>query len=324
MTGMNESELLSLCSDKNIKRSRIIPYWTADIYSFGKYIRAYGYFPKFLPLCVYTDHGPSSQDYPYEHELNSDAPCQFYHSPKSVKEWKKVSSKPCFVLYSPFVYYRRNNNINKSANATGTLAFPAHSTPSIDDISNVELYIKQLLDLPSEFQPVSVCLHMHDIKKDRHKLFLKHNIPIYTAGNTLDDRFVERFYDILKNFSFATSNIVGSYTYYAIEMGIPFFAFGNKQVFINRGDPNVTIGEYDPYKESPSYRTLYDMFNGLHTKITPEQRDLIETDLGLRDGISRIKMSYVLYVSFFKWMISTAGLKYISDGMRRKLQLLLS
>lgn len=302
---MTERELIDLCLQTEAVRSRNILYWTAEIYGFGKHIREYGFYPRFLPLCVYTDHGPGQlDDRPYLHELTSGAPCQMYHSPASVEIWKKFSSNTCYVLYSPFVFYRRSCKIEKSKNAKGTIAFPAHSTPMIDDVSDVELYIKQLLELPDRFQPVSVCLYMQDINKGRHKIFMKHKIPVVTAGCTLDLRFTQRFYDILKNFLFATSNSIGSYVYYAVEMGIPFSLYGNKQVYINTGDPNIPYGEWDPYKESKSYRMMSDLFSGLQTEITQEQKEVVETTLGLKDGIGRIKMSFVLYSSFLKWALN--------------------
>ena len=194
--------------------------------------------------------------------------------------------------------------------AKGTIVFPAHTTPSIDDISDVENYIQQLFELPEEFQPISVCLHMHDINKGRHHIFKKHKIPIYTAGSNLDDRFAERFYDIIKNFRYATSNMVGSYLYYCIEMGIPFSIYGNKQVFINQLDPNIPKGLYDPYAEFQRFRQVHDMFSGIFTNISPAQKEYVEISLGLRDGISRGKMAWVLYSSFFKWVFSGTGIRF--------------
>lgn len=327
MTSPEEKELNSLCQSDPKPAWRFFPspYWTAEVYSFGKYIRQYGRFPSFLPLCIFTDHGAGSIDYPAKHEIESDAPCQFYHSPKTFTEWKKISTKSCYVLYSPFVFYRRKNRIERATDAKGTIAFPAHTTTVIEDASDIEIYIKQLLELPQEFQPVSVCLHMHDIRKGRHKIFLKHKIPVYTAGDGNDYRFCERFYNILKKFRYATSNMVGSYLYYSVEMGIPFSIYGNKQIFINSGDPNVPLGEYDPYKEFPSYRKAYDMFNGLYTEIMQEQREIVETDLGLRDGISRAKMAYVLYSSFIKWaFLSTRGVKFILSWAKKSIKSRLS
>lgn len=310
---MEEEELLSLCQSRPKKKFQIIPppYWTAEIYSFGKYIREYGYLPSFLPLCIYTDHGPGGSDAPYGHELESDAPVQLFHSGQSVENWRKVSEKPCYIFYSPSVYYRRSRGIERSPDAAGTIAFPAHTTTTIEDISDIKIYIDQLLALPEEFQPVSACLHMHDINKGKHKLFQNRGIKVYTAGNSLDYRFVERFYEILRHYKYSTSNLVGSYAYYSVEMGIPFSIYGNKQKFINSGDPNITRGEWDPYVESQTYRKSYDLFKGLFIEITPEQKEKVEFELGLQTGISRCRMALVLYTSFFIWLFRLKSQKYI-------------
>jgi hypothetical protein len=89
----------------------------------------------------------------------------------------------------------------------GTICFAAHSTPGIDDTSDIELYARQLLALPDKFQPVTVCLHMHDINKGQYKIFQNAGLPVVTAGNTSDHKFIERFLNILKEYSYSTSNI---------------------------------------------------------------------------------------------------------------------
>lgn len=318
---MGNDPLVDYCNTDIQTAHKIIGvyYWTAETYSFGKHIREYGFYPSFLPLCVYTDHGAGTIDKPFKHELESDAPCQLYHSPDSVREWAKFSAKPCHVLYSPFVFYRKNRHIEQVPSAKGTIAFPAHSTPSIDDVSDIEIYIKQLLTLPEQFQPVSVCLHMHDINKGRHKVFEKHGIPVHTAGNAEDDRFAERFYDIIKNFRYATSNMVGSYLYYCVEMGMPFSIYGEKQQFINREDTNIVSGEYDPYKLFESCRVAHDLFSGLYTDITEEQKKFVETHLGLYDGVGRIKMAIILYTSLVTWLYRN---KFIQKKLLQKFKAL--
>ena len=309
---MEENELLDLCQPKVRVSFQIIPspYWTAEIYSFGKYIREYGYYPFFLPLCVYTDHGPGYVNPPLLHELESDAPAQFYHSPLAVREWRKIAKKPCYNLYSPAVFYRRKNKITTDPEANGTIAFYAHSTQDIDNISNIETYAKQLLALPNIFQPVSVCLHMHDVNKGKYKVFMKYGIPVYTAGNGSDYRFIERFYEIIRKFKYATSDIVGSYLYYAVEMGIPFFIFGEHPIFENKGNIHFEIGALDFLKVYPEYLKTLNLFVGLFETITNEQRQLVERDLGIRNGISRWKMARVLYMSFLRFIFSSRGFKY--------------
>ena len=302
--GYSEEELLQLCDDNLAYKGKAKwHYWTAEVYSFGRHIRNYAFYPSFLPLHIYTDHGPGCYitEIP-KHEFEHDASCQFYHSADSVKLFKKSSDKPCYTMLSPFAWCRKVRKIQQSDNARGTLAFPAHSTQDIDLVSDIEEYIEQLKKLPEEFQPVSVCLHMHDINKDQHKIFMKHNIPVYTAGNAFDQRFAERFYDILKNYKYTTSNMIGSYTYYSIEMGIPFSLYGKEAKYENKGNANMVIGEM-PLNLFYDYYKISETFKGLYKIITEDQKKIAEISLGINEGISRIEMAKLLYYAYFRQSI---------------------
>jgi hypothetical protein len=297
-----------------------LSYWTAEVYGFGKYIRKYGYYPKWLPLCIYTDHSPGNRDAPSPHELASSAPVQVYHSSLRVKQWKGVSKKLCYCLYSPYVFCRKKNKIEKSVDAVGTIAFPAHTTDAIDDVSNIQAYIDQLKKLPAEFQPVSVCLHMTDINKEQHKIFIKNGFEVYTAGHAFNDGFIERFYSIIKNFKYSTSNLGGSYLYYCVEMGIPFFLYGDGPRYINKSDPNIEKGEYTSYKKQKTYQELVSLFSAISTTVTEEQRSFVHKGLGVDDGLGRMQMAAVLYYSLFRCIFRLSNLVYIFRRLRKMWQ----
>lgn len=288
------------------------PYWSAEIYGFGRYIRRYGYFPSWLPLCVETDHG-AGPVYTVAKELGSSAPVQLFHSPISVSLWKRHSKKSCYCFYSPFVFCRKTNGIEKTADAKGTIAFPAHTTIHLEDVSNVEVYINQLRELPEKFQPVGICLHMTDVNKGLHKKFLAAGFEVFTAGNIYDDAFSERFYSIIKNFKYSTSNLLGSYTYYCVEMGIPFFIYGQEPEYINKDDLAVPLGKFDPYQQFDSHRNAHDLFFTVTTEITEEQRTFVNTNLGVYDGLGRLQMAAVLYYSlirrFLMWITFVYAVK---------------
>ena len=80
---------------------------------------------------------------------------------------------------------------------------------------------------------------------------------------------------------------------------MPFSIYGNKQIFINNRDPNLPKGPYDPYAEFQPYRDVHDMFAGLSTDITPEQKEYVETALGLKDGLSRREMACTIFLILF-------------------------
>ena len=314
VTGMSESELLGLCDSRHaIPYSGARSYWTAEIYGFGRHIREYGYFPSFFPLRIFTDHGVGGADRPLKFELESGAPVQFYHSPRLVDEWRKLSRIPCYVLYSPFVFYRRRNGIYQRADARGTLFYVAHTTADIDDESDIELLIGQIQALPSDFQPVSVSLHMHDINKGLHRIFQKYRIPVHTAGNSNDHRFAARFYDILRNFKYSASNLPMSCLFYSVEMGIPHSLIGNKPAYNNKGNVNITSGrQFDPLKEWQSLQAIYDLFCGMNTEITQTQREFVERELGLNEGVSRLRMCFILYNALLSMVLFR-----IRRGLRR-------
>ena len=295
-TNVNKEEecqknLEFLCKEykRSFKLISRISYWTAEVYGIGKHLRIYGFYPKWFPLCVYTDHGPGVFGKPFKHELESTAPVQLYHSPIRAKQWRSISEKPCYCYYSPFVYYRQRNHIKKSDDASGTIAFPSHGTLTVEDTSNVQDYINHLKGLPVQFQPISICLHMNEILKGSHEEFIQAGFDVFTAGHTFDDDFTERFYSIIKKFKYSTSNSVGSYVYYCIEMGIPFFLSGEPPKYVNKGDENISMGKYDPHKEFELYRKAYDLFSVVTTSITEEQKKFVTMSLGLDNGISRWK-----------------------------------
>src|SRR5688572_16028376 len=127
---MDSFQLTELCKEPP-KRNKI--FWTPEVYGFGPVIRNYGFFPKKLPLNIYLAHGITMFEKPLPHELMNSAPLMFYFSPRLVNSFRSVSQKPCYCLISPNVFYRRINNIARGANAKGTLAFLAHTTPLIED-----------------------------------------------------------------------------------------------------------------------------------------------------------------------------------------------
>jgi hypothetical protein len=298
--GYTQRYLEELCSDDSVSKGMAAwKYWPSEVYSFGRHIRDYAFYPSFLPLLCYTDHGAGDHITIFKHEIETDAPVLFYHTYSMVKKFKAISSRQCYCMLSPFVWYRRKNKISQSSTACGTLAFPSHSTGATEIRYNIDEYIDILLKLPKKFKPVCVCLHMHDINKGDHKQYLKRNIPVYTAGSAFDIRFAERWYNIVKNFKYTTSQIIGSYTYYSVEMEIPFFLYGKVMPLYNISDQNFPLGENIPVFDE-LHTKIYKIFSEISDKITDEQKIIIENGLGIHDCISRFKMATILYAAYIK------------------------
>lgn len=298
-----DAELDSIPKEFSRTLVRRLSSWTAEVYGAGAFFRRYGVYPKWLPLCISTDHGPRER-LPSQEELNSPYAIQMYQSPKNVKHWKKISNKPCYCFVSPFQYFRNKNNLTIDSNSKGTIAFLGHTTTAIDDVFDIDNYIGQLKNLPDIYHPISICVHMHDIHKAAHKKFILEGFDVYSAGHVDDPKYIENFYSIIRRFKYGTSNSFGSYIFYCVEMGIPFSIIGEQQILINNLDKSIPTGKYNPSDFCSHYAEAKSLFLGLHSSINEEQREYVISNLGVYDTVSRLHMTCLLYYALIRWVLS--------------------
>jgi hypothetical protein len=142
-------------------------------------------------------------------------------------------------------------------------------------------------------------------------------------GNSLD--FVKNFYDILSSHKYATSNEVGSYTFYAIDLKIPFFLTGEAPVIINKGEKDVNIGKTACFRDFDLGIKTYNLFSTGPTKtITKTQSKFVTEEMGINDCLSPKEMRILFWKyfnknnywlkAFFPYIISLLLLKIILDG----------
>jgi len=302
------------------------PFFVNEVYGLGYWLKDYGYYPKSWPLFTYMDHGTTLSDTIPPHERENDAPVIFKFSPRLVAEFAKVSKKPVYGLINPTIYCRSKKKISKDENASGSLFFPAHTTEMIDDNTSWDSFIQNLDNIPAQYKPIDICLHPTDVKKGLDKIFRDKGYKVYTAGDAFSYEFPEKMYNILRRYKFSISNIVGSYVFYSIEMGIPFSLYGSEPKFNNIGDNNIERGEYTSYKRQSAYQKAVKLFTGFHTEISQEQAAFINTELGKYHSISRVKASILLYRSLIQYLITHPAyllpprLTSILVKMKRKLK----
>jgi len=223
----------------------------------------------------------------------------FKFSPRLVALYRKESRKPVYNIINPFVYYRRSRKINVSEAARGTIFFVAHSTSEIDDLTDWEEYINQLKKIPEQFHPIDVCLHPTDMNKGLNLIFEQHGYKIVTAGDLASYQYTINFYDILRNYRYSMSNLLGSYLFYSVEMGIPFSLYGEEPKYFNKADNNIEKGNYVSYKTDNTYRKAKGLFSGFYTVISKEQAEFVNYELGINDTISRGKACWLVYTAVF-------------------------
>ncbi|MBW4459619.1 MAG: FkbM family methyltransferase [Nodosilinea sp. WJT8-NPBG4] len=272
-------------------------------YGLGKWLRRDLTLPEGLPLHIHMDHGVRISEAMTNCDLLATQPI-FFTSAAQRDEYGKQTGKRAYVSSSPFVACRTLNQIEPDADAKGTVAFPVHSTHLIDVVIDWEKYADDLLSLPTEYQPVTVCLYWKDLLAGRHTPFLKRGMAVVTTGHMADPDFATTFYSILRQHRYCSSNMVGSYTFYAVEMGIPFFIHGMPPVFNNHGhDHNRPTGTYTvdnltddrEKRDFLEFQRLFEMDVNAGVKVSARTRALCLSKLGIGQSDSKATLQRVVY-----------------------------
>lgn len=212
-------------------------------------------------------------------------------------------------------WFTNRDVLNYPESRSGTIYFPHHSNPGFKVLGFRDLdAIKYLTKLPTKFDPISVCLHSHDLNSDREKLFSSAGFEIVTAGDGRDFNYRENFLELISNYKYAISEGWGSQVAYLIKLGIPTqIIFGDITVVedIPGAKPHGT-GDSVLYE---NIRKLDLAFAAAPDQITPEQIKLVEEMLGFKFRFSKTKIFLIAWSSLLivgtTWLSKKALKKYL-------------
>lgn len=282
-----------------------------EMYGIGYWLKKRFNIPAFIKLVNWEiQHSPPLSNKIQDEHISTKAHFFFYNEIEQGNYERK--GKKGILVGSSFVHCRNLNKIKKSESAKGTIAFPVHSIQEVDLIFNWQQYAHELLNLPSQYQPVSVCLYYREIQNGAYKPFLEKNIPVFCSGHMKDYDFPLNFYNIIKNFKFSTSNAIGSYAYYSIEMGIPYFMYGKAPSIYNHGNNSGFIkGKEVPYldesiKDFEFIRkeinlTTFDINSSV--TISKDLQNYIDTKLGNNNKYNLIKIHISIWTRFIRYFL---------------------
>jgi len=272
-------------------------------YGLNIIIRNYLCIPKWLPFMAFMEHGWTALDTPLKSDISAKGyPIMFVYSKRRLDAYKDKdhSFKKILISGIPFILYRKLNKIAQKKNAIGSIAFPSHGTDLVKSQYSIEQFCTELNKLPDRFKPITICLHFDNIFEK--KIYSSLGFTVVTAGERYDSKFFINFYEIITSYKYVISNVIGSHTFYSVDLGIPFFIMGTLAVNKNplSKDPNVPkkyiLTDYKYGKEA------YDIFNtGPVDYISEEQKKYVENESGIKEKSSRIVLVFYYWIFFFQW-----------------------
>lgn len=289
--GMSDDELLSLAQPLKFKRWS---FFDSEAYGASKWIKNYVGYPQCLPFRFLYEHGPNQWDIPMPHLKTLYSWKVGFYSKRLTDVWNSQRIwKNGIQILSPFVLYRKVNNIHISDNAKGTLIFHHHSTEWSKYYNDIDSFINEIHQkLPEKFFPISVCLHYCDVRNEILDFYRKHSIPCYTAGHWANPYFLSNFYTILQNFRFSVSNGIGSQALYSTEMGIPYSIIGEPPVLVNSIDDNRKATNNKKHTQESK---CYNLFYGVNDVVKSECYDFCYKELGLDSNVGLSKYKKIIW-----------------------------
>lgn len=272
---------------------------------------------------ITVQHGWAPADIPDANDVLNAKSLMLCQSRRDRDNFIKKSPVRCEIAGAPFVHYRRRHAIEIAPDAKGTVAFPAHSVPGLYAEFDLDRYCDELLALPEKFQPVTVCLHPSDIMTYKiDKRYHARGFQTVSAGVGTDLPFCPAFYEILRKHRYSTSNEPGSYTFYAVEMGIPFFILGETAQRDNTVTRNIDApqGVYS-IADLKHGQIAFEIFSDRdYDVISAEQRDYVISELGVEDCLSPAELNQALWDVAKKQHYVPNMFKFLGAALRAALK----
>jgi len=328
--GFSNKQLKSVCGEELLIYDQQLPYgssawlnWPVEIYSFGRCYREWLNLPSWFPLPLYGDHGCKHSGIMDPHEIDHKGKVFLTWQKDRAKNLNKKYKKKILRIPHPWVIFNRMYNIKKRNNIRGTLVFLKHSNVGTKILNyNFDKYFSKLNSLPKKYHPLVLCIHQHDVKKNLYLQLKKYNYPIISAGNTSSVYFVERFYNIISRFNYATSNFGGSELFLCEEFNLKYFILGNTPIYFNFGLDQIPKGILLPPDEIgvKSLNKKNKLFNEFPPKANNSKKYFVKDMLGLDVNFNKAKKKLLIYVIQETLLNFHLTILYILIGLLKKVK----
>ncbi len=286
-----------------------IEYWDGNtFYGIGNILRQYSGLPFFYPLNFHIQHGivffenlnSTAINENLEFYGSTDNDCIFLmfneNCAEHIRKFKQVNVK---AIGAPIIYLDEYISNKHKNNRRGTIVFPSHGIEQIDIITDYEKYITELLNLPSFFSPITICMHYMDVQRGYSKPFIDRGFTVLCNGDLRNPFFLYNFIDNCAGFEYATTNNENSSApYYAIYLGLKVFTYG---------PPSQMIPLTDSYNEC--IKTSPDIkHNNFPIELVEDynrQKAIAYNELGVHLRHSKTEMRKLLISGLSKKFINT-------------------
>jgi hypothetical protein len=150
----------------------------------------------------------------------------------------------------------------------------------------------------------------HDINKGEHLKVRGLGFPIVTTGSLNSQKFVDRFYELVRQFNYAAGVYHGSQVYYCLDFGLPFLILADGSLKLESlSGADTPAGFYDgvsvDYPDLEEREVYLEWFNSLKIQnyaVTESQLKFVREQMGYSASISRFRFAVLVWLQLFRHM----------------------
>ncbi|MFC1707550.1 hypothetical protein ACFL59_12175 [Planctomycetota bacterium] len=231
-----QQDLDALCRDRVLQTSELLS--ANDYYGNAEMVKRYVGLPALYPLKAVIPHGVAlSATWVWQAEVNSRLPVYFSYCRNRRRALSQHGFAAIVDFVHPFLLALELLRHQAPKARRGTIVFRKHSTHMLDMVVDDELLVGQLERIPSDRQPVTVCLYWKDVLRGVQRVYQRRGIPVVSAGHIFDSMFLPRLVHLLSSFAHAASAEVGTHVFLAIAAGCHFHLLDPVPVAVRGAEP---------------------------------------------------------------------------------------
>jgi hypothetical protein len=299
---LGQDDPAALCVDRPLRTREI--FKQNDFYGQAAVLKRYAGLPQAYRLKGVLEHGIVLDDLMCAEERDARLATIFSCSARRAALHERHTRKRTVPIGFGYLYAIRLAEARLPANSDserkGTLAFPCHSTRTIQAAFDHVDYARRLAALPSELQPVVVCMYWKNYLDGDWRAYAEQGLSIASAGHIYDDQFLLRFYDLARRFRYACTNKIGTHLFQTVASGCRFFFLPSSDIEWDvPANRLASIGRINPgYAETEAEAQR--LFAVPADEITPAQREFAERFLGAGDVKSPTELRQLLLAAEFR------------------------
>ena len=174
--------------------------------------------------------------------------------------------KKSYIVAHPYHYILENYSSILIDKRHGSVLFLPHSIGKNNtNTFSVEKILNYCLSLPSNYFPITACIHPNDINNFDDHLFNKNGIKIITLGNRHDPKFLHRFFWLTHDKEFALVFDISTHLLLSVLTGLLIKRIPYNIMYL------LEINDGSNHRECPEY-IYWELYETFYSEIIDQNK----------------------------------------------------